>query len=46
MKHKTLKDCMTPLADLFMLDINARMDKNTMKEVKTISHHFEIRSEI
>jgi metal transporter CNNM len=33
MKHKTVKDCMSPIEKLFMLDINQRMDKRTMKEV-------------
>lgn len=37
MKHKTLKDCMNPLDEVFMLDMNARMDKKTMKEVSFYS---------
>lgn len=33
MKHKTVRNAMLPLDDVFMLDINSCMDRQTMKAV-------------
>ena len=33
MKHKTAEDAMVPLPYVYMLDINSKMDNETMSEV-------------
>ncbi|XP_076076722.1 uncharacterized protein LOC143047542 isoform X2 [Mytilus galloprovincialis] len=38
MKHKTVKDAMLPLDDVYMLDINSHMDHKTMKNIVDMSH--------
>ncbi|XP_071135169.1 uncharacterized protein [Mytilus edulis] len=38
MKHKTVKDAMLPLDDVYMLDINSQMDHKTMKNIVDMSH--------
>ncbi|XP_052086801.1 uncharacterized protein LOC127724058 isoform X2 [Mytilus californianus] len=38
MKHKTVKDAMLPLDDVYMLDVNSQMDHKTMKCIVDMSH--------
>ena len=33
MRHKTAKDAMVPLPYVYMLDINSKLDNDTMSEV-------------
>ncbi|XP_078180376.1 DUF21 domain-containing protein At2g14520-like [Carex rostrata] len=36
--EKTVRDAMTPLSDTFAIDINAKLDKNLMKEIMDRGH--------
>ncbi len=38
MRDKTVKDAMTPLESVYMLNINAIIDRDTMKDVSIVFH--------
>lgn len=38
MKNKVARDIFTPIEDVFMLDINAVLDKETMELVRVHAH--------
>lgn len=39
MRNKTVADDYTPLHSVYMLDINRKLDKDTMKEVRLCSNY-------